>query len=317
MPVVRQLNATTDAEAVASLWRGATDQRWRDLALAPRAELDVSLSRPGAFAVGVVEGDELLSLAAALPARADDARSWHNVPGLVHISSVATAPGAWGRGLGGRCVQAILWQAWRRGFARAQLWTQESNARARRLYEREGFEDSGRRKLHDNGEPIMHYIRELPVPRWAARRAARLVCLNADDEILLLHWRDPLDGHELWEPPGGGIEVGETPYDAVLREWQEETGLPVPKLSDAPTAVARDLIFKGRRIVVDEDFYLGRATTAGEPSPDEATTAEQDAYLGHAWVPWRELDDLEDPVEPDLLPVLQRLDPEGPWAAPI
>ncbi|MDX6297209.1 MAG: hypothetical protein QOI51_1066, partial [Nocardioidaceae bacterium] len=53
----------------------------------------------------------------------------------------------------------------------------------------------------------------------------------------------------------------------------------------------------------------------GTPRPDEATAAEQDAYLGHAWLGWYELETLKDPVEPDLLPVLRRLVPDGPWAA--
>ncbi len=315
MPVVRQLDVTTDAQSVASLWREANDRRRHDAGLEPLAGLDVALNRPGVFAVGVVEDDDLLSLALAMPARADDARSQHNVPGLAHISSVATLPGKWGAGLAGLCVRAVLWQAVRRGFARVQLWTEESNPGARRLYEREGFDASGRRKLHENGEPIVHYVRELPVPRRTARRAARLICVDPGDRLLLLHWRDPLDGYPMWEPPGGGIEAGETPYEAVLREWYEETGLPVPEMSEVATTVGRDALFKGRRSVVDEDFFLGRTRTAAAPSPDAATKGEQDAYLGYAWVPWHELEGLGDPVEPDLLPVLQRLDPDGPWSA--
>ncbi|MGI8700038.1 MAG: GNAT family N-acetyltransferase [Nocardioidaceae bacterium] len=314
MPVVRQLHATTDAQAAASLWREATIRRRHELGLEPLPEADVALSRPGAFAVGVAEGHELLSLAAAVPARADDARSVHNVPGLVHISSVATRPDQWGTGLAGRCVRAAMWQATRRGFARAQLWTHTSNAGSRRLYEREGFEASGRHKLDDHGEPMLHYVRELPVAPRVARRAARLVCLDPQDRVLVLHWRDPLDGFPLWEPPGGGIEPGETAYDAVLREWREETGLPVPTMSGAATPVARDMLFEGRRGVVDEDFFLGRTAEPGTPVLDGATAQEQTDYLGSAWVPWDQLAALEDAVEPDLLPVLRRLDPLGPWA---
>jgi hypothetical protein len=35
------------------------------------------------------------------------------------------------------------------GFARAYLWTQVGNARARRFYEREGWADDGGRRFHD------------------------------------------------------------------------------------------------------------------------------------------------------------------------
>ncbi len=278
-----------------------------DLGLEGISEAGSVIQRPGAFAVGLVDDDNLISMALAMPGRADDGRSEHNVPGLAHISSVATLPGRWGEGLGGRCVRAIMCQATRRGFARVQLWTHRSNAGARRLYEREGFEPSGREKVDDYGEQIVHYLRELPVIPWVARPASRLVCLDPEDRILLLHWRDPMDGYQLWEPPGGGVESGESSYDAVVREWREETGLPLPRMSENHTWVGRESIYNGQRAVVDEAFFLGRAMAAGDPNPDEATAAEQDAYLGFAWVSRHKLGELDDPVEPDLLPVLARL----------
>ncbi|MEJ7630390.1 MAG: bifunctional GNAT family N-acetyltransferase/NUDIX hydrolase [Nocardioidaceae bacterium] len=313
MPVVVSQLSDSDHHGVTSLWQSATDQRRREIGLERLVEQGLPMERPGVFAVGVVDGETLLSMALAMPARADDGRSEHNVPGLAHISSVATLPGRWGEGLGGLCVRAIMGQATRRGFARAQLWTHHTNVGARRLYERERFETSGRHKVDDHDEPIVHYMRELPVLPWISRPASRLVCLDAEDRVLLLHWRDPLDGFQLWEPPGGGIEPGESPYHAVLREWREETGLPVPDMVEEPTWVGREVLFNGYRSVVDEAFFLGRSSAADDPRLDEATAAEQDAYLGHAWVPWTELDGLADPVEPDLVPVLRRLAPDGPW----
>ncbi len=41
-----------------------------------------------------------------------------------------------------------------------------------------------------------------------------------DDRILLVKHR--VDGKEWWALPGGGVEDGETPEEAVLREIQEE-----------------------------------------------------------------------------------------------
>ena len=307
MPVVLRQLSGSDVEGVASVWQSALDQRRADLGIARVSDAGLVLERPGVFAVGLFDDDDLVSMTLAMPARGDDGRSVHNVPGLAHISSVATLPGRWGEGLAGRCVRAIMSQATRRGFARVQLWTHRSNAGARRLYEREGFEPSGRELVDDHGEPIVHYMRELPAFPWMARPASRLVCLDPDDRVLLLHWRDPLDGFQLWEPPGGGVEVGETSYDAVVREWSEETGLPVPRITAEPTWVAREVIFNGTRSVVDEAFFLGRASAPGAPRPDDATAIEQDSYLGHAWVPRDQLGDLEDPVEPDLGPVLERL----------
>lgn len=314
MRVVVQLGPS-DTDSVVSVWQAALAQRRRALGLAAIVEAEPALSRPDAFGVGIYEGGDLVAMAVAMPALADDARSTHNVPGLAHISSVATLPGHWGKGLAGDAVRAIMLQATRRGYARVQLWTHESNAGARRLYEREGFEDSGRRTTDLHGETIRHYVRELtPMPR-VSRPAARLLCLDPDDRVLLLHWRDPADGYRLWEPPGGGIEPDERPDVAVLREWVEETSLPAPELVGGPTLVARDASFNGTRLVIAEHFFLGRTVRAGEPSADGATEIERQTYLGHAWVPWQRLDSLDDPTEPDLLPVLGRLDPAGPWAS--
>ncbi|WP_455568875.1 NUDIX domain-containing protein [Streptomyces inhibens] len=51
------------------------------------------------------------------------------------------------------------------------------------------------------------------------RPAARVICLDAAHRLLLLHWRDPFDGTWLWEPPGGGIEPGETTPGSRGRIW--------------------------------------------------------------------------------------------------
>ncbi|AFU00552.1 NUDIX hydrolase [Nocardia brasiliensis] len=54
------------------------------------------------------------------------------------------------------------------------------------------------------------------------RLAAYAVCL--DDGRLLLARDVPPSGQSTWTLPGGRIEHGEDPYDAVLRELAEETG---------------------------------------------------------------------------------------------
>lgn len=47
-----------------------------------------------------------------------------------------------------------------------------------------------------------------------------IIC-DEDDKVLLCHRRD----YDLWNLPGGGVEQNETPWQAVLREIKEETGL--------------------------------------------------------------------------------------------
>ncbi|MEU4294099.1 NUDIX hydrolase [Kribbella sp. NPDC026596] len=58
-----------------------------------------------------------------------------------------------------------------------------------------------------------------------ARLAVKLLLLDEDDRLLLIHARDPRTQAECWYPVGGGVEPGETVQVAAAREAYEETGL--------------------------------------------------------------------------------------------
>lgn len=60
------------------------------------------------------------------------------------------------------------------------------------------------------------------------RVAAYGVCINDNDEILLARWLGPKG--KRWILPGGGIDHGEHPHDAVIREFEEETGFGIEVL---------------------------------------------------------------------------------------
>ncbi|MET7425098.1 NUDIX domain-containing protein [Dactylosporangium sp. NPDC005555] len=148
------------------------------------------------------------------------------------------------------------------------------------------------------------------------RPAARVICLDAADRVLLLRWRDPFDGRWLWEPPGGGIDPGETPFDAARRELAEETGLDPAAVRDRCVEVERDSWWKGTRYVGIEQFFVARFAGDRPPLvrtgllPDERQTLDT-----HAWVAWQDLAALPDELQPPhLLDVLTALAPDGPWA---
>ncbi|MEV0727909.1 NUDIX domain-containing protein [Polymorphospora sp. NPDC050346] len=59
------------------------------------------------------------------------------------------------------------------------------------------------------------------------RIAAYGVCVAADGRLLLVRASAATGRPGVWQVPGGGIEHGEHPADAVVREFAEETGLAV------------------------------------------------------------------------------------------
>lgn len=131
------------------------------------------------------------------------------------------------------------------------------------------------------------------------RPAVRIICLDSADRVLLLLWRDPFDGSLLWEPPGGGIEDGETPLLAARRELLEETGLDPAAVRAQPTPVARDFRWNGRRYVGSELLFAARFE-AERPALSRAGLMpdEQDNLRGHRWVSVSELVALPERVEP-------------------
>lgn len=66
-----------------------------------------------------------------------------------------------------------------------------------------------------------------PVSDEVVRYAVRALLFAPDGRLLLLN-ADLPEGGTLWCPPGGAIELGESPEEAVLREVIEETGLRLP-----------------------------------------------------------------------------------------
>lgn len=137
--------------------------------------------------------------------------------------------------------------------------------------------------------------------REVRRPAARVVCLWSDRLILLLRWRDPGSGAEMWEPPGGGIEPGENAETAARRELLEEAGLaPVDLLG--PVLVPRDFVWDGARRVGDEAFFLAKW--------DDAPAVRLERHpelLGYAWVEERALPGLGIIEPPTLVDVITRL----------
>jgi GNAT superfamily N-acetyltransferase len=161
-----------DAAVIARLWRSADAARQAEVGLpsGPVAGAGVAeaeqhvhlrLADPASFALLVEEAGDPVAMALVLQALARDGAGPDPLPGVAHISMVAVRPDRWGQGLGALVLDRAQHNARNRGFTRAQLWTQETNRRAQRLYERLGWTASGRTKADDHGERIRHYVRAL------------------------------------------------------------------------------------------------------------------------------------------------------------
>ncbi len=62
-------------------------------------------------------------------------------------------------------------------------------------------------------------------PARIQRVAAYNVCIDSDDRLLVCRLSEITEAPGSWTLPGGGIEFGEHPEAAALRELHEESGL--------------------------------------------------------------------------------------------
>ncbi len=117
-------------------------------------------------------------------------------------------------------------------------------------------------------------------------RVAAYAVVERRGKLLLTHWRR---GHlHGWTLPGGGLEAGEDPRDAVVREVYEETGLEarVGKLIGVDSRVmVREEVPEG----VDPELHtiriIYRASVKDGPLRHEVGGSSDEAR----WVPIKEI----------------------------
>ena len=123
---------------------------------------------------------------------------------------------------------------------------------------------------------------DLPI----VQRVAAYAVVVRDHSILLSRLSESVTSAELWTLPGGGIDHGEHPRDAVVREVHEETGLDVEVGETARVyslhlpAVWRD----GRRV----DAHALRIVYDGTvpvDAPEPRVVEVDGSTVDAAWVP--------------------------------
>ena len=148
------------------------------------------------------------------------------------------------------------------------------------------------------------------------RPAVRALVVDPAARVLLVEFRWP--DKTVWAPPGGGVEPGETPEQAIVRELAEECGLRDFELGPCVWTRApwfADMPGWGGQA---EQIYLVR-TDAFEPAPE--WTAEQlasEGIAGQRWWTPGELEGQRTVFAPRRLPELLRdLLEHGPPPMPI
>jgi ADP-ribose pyrophosphatase YjhB (NUDIX family) len=151
----------------------------------------------------------------------------------------------------------------------------------------------------------------------ALRRVARVVLLDPDDRILLLHGHEPEDrSDDWWFTPGGGLEGAETHRQAALRELVEETGITEVELGPELWHRVCSFPFAGRRWDQEERYLLAR-TRQTEVRATGLTGLEQRSVAGSRWWTYRELAAARETVYPtNLAGLLRRLLDDGPPDSP-
>ncbi len=118
--------------------------------------------------------------------------------------------------------------------------------------------------------------------------------IDADNRVLLAQRPEGRKMAGLWEFPGGKVEPGEIPEDALIRELKEELGITVPPRCLAPLTFASHTYDDFHLLM---PLYISR-TWEGEPEPLE--------FQALKWVRAARLRDYEmPPADLPLIPILQ------------
>jgi len=150
------------------------------------------------------------------------------------------------------------------------------------------------------------------------RTGARVLLIDADDRVLLIHERtgDQAD-LDHWLTPGGGVEEGEDLATAAVREVFEETGLRIELAEGAPAIYSRRRSWSWRHLSFDQtDHYFTARVASDLPiEPAALTEVEVSLLLGYRWWTVAELQASAETIEPPALAdlVIQVLG-DGVWS---
>lgn len=150
------------------------------------------------------------------------------------------------------------------------------------------------------------YVPVPPAERPHRSRSGARIVVTDGVRVLLMGDTDPgIPGSRWWVTPGGGLDAGETPRQAAVRELAEETGLSVDADQLLGPVAVRDVVhgYSDQVLHQHESFFV-LFTPRFDVDAAGRTQGEQLTMTGHAWHPVAELDHLPEPVWPSDIPGL-------------
>ncbi|MBT0994999.1 NUDIX domain-containing protein [Cellulomonas sp. DKR-3] len=143
------------------------------------------------------------------------------------------------------------------------------------------------------------------------RRGARVILLDEDDRVLLIRGHDAdQPERSWWFTIGGGIDAGESPVDAAIREVREESGIVLAPDDVMGPVLTRSAVFDFARehCRQDEEIFLARVPSSSFVAEDRSgwTPLEQDVIDELRWWVLEDLASVEIEVFPEGLVDLVR-----------
>lgn len=131
------------------------------------------------------------------------------------------------------------------------------------------------------------------------RTAARVVVTDGKSVLMLADTDPGIDGSRWWSTPGGGIDPGESPVQAAIRELAEETGRHVTAQDLIGPVAVRDVVHGySDQILGQREWFFVLFTEQFELDITGHTESEKLTLDGHAWLQLDGLEQLPEPVWP-------------------